>query len=304
MNDALSKAPGKKYSFTPNKKVNPGTKPIEPPANSPDILDDNAELADGEWYGTATDGQNYYLSDLKRAPKIGPSVVKVKIVKGKIVKVTSVLYADDKGFYENRKNNLLKILAGKTLSDVNKISKEIHNKKGNGYDAVSGATYTGRGHIKALGFKSNPEDNTKLNKVGEIPVTIYKEVNGNKLEKTFKVNVTENNVSTPSKDQIPTKLEIYKGNEKLVSKAVDGKASNQEKTAPDTAAKNNVTEEKTISNKENSPLNVTKTTDKPSPEENAETLHIKKTTNNEENSNTIAGKEVTNYQNSETKSLD
>lgn len=146
VNDALSKAPGRPSAVVPGTKPNPnigGTVPnVAPQQEPPVILLDNTPLEDGEWYGTATDGQNYRV--------YGPSVVKVKVKNGKIVEVLSERYTDDDKIYLYKKENLLKALAGLDLKNVNEASRQIHKKNGKYYDVVSGATFTGRGHITAV----------------------------------------------------------------------------------------------------------------------------------------------------------
>lgn len=101
------------------------------------------ELADGEWYGTAT-WSRYHLQR-------GPNIVKVTIKDGKIEKVDSVVYTDDDelaGSYVIKRNRLLKKLEG--LENTDEITKQLNKHSGEIYDAVSGATETAKGHISAV----------------------------------------------------------------------------------------------------------------------------------------------------------
>ncbi len=98
------------------------------------------KLADGEWYGTATWGR-YYTDK-------GPNVVKVTVKNGVITGAESIKYSDDtNALYANGKNILKKAVG---LSDLSGLSKELTEKKGEVYDAVSAATETAKGHLSAM----------------------------------------------------------------------------------------------------------------------------------------------------------
>lgn len=105
--------------------------------------ENNGELVDGEWYGTAT----WSRYSIQR----GPNVVKVTIKDGKIEKVDSVVYTDDDkqaGSYEIKRDRILKMLEG--LNSTKEIAKQLQNSTGEAYDAVSGATETAKGHVSAV----------------------------------------------------------------------------------------------------------------------------------------------------------
>lgn len=98
------------------------------------------KIPDGEWYGTATWGR--YYTDR------GPNVVKVTVKDGVITNAESVKYTDDTNtLYANGKNILKKAVG---LSDLSDLSKQLKEKKGAAYDAVSSATETAKGHLSAM----------------------------------------------------------------------------------------------------------------------------------------------------------
>lgn len=96
------------------------------------------EIADGEWYGTATWGRYY--------PDRGPNVVKVTVKDGVITNAESIKYTDDTRYAGGK--NILKKAVG--LSDLSSLSKALTEKKGDAFDAVSGATETAKGHLSAM----------------------------------------------------------------------------------------------------------------------------------------------------------
>ena len=96
------------------------------------------EIADGEWYGTATWGRYY--------PDRGPNVVKVTVKDGVITGAESIKYTDDTRYAGGK--NILKKAVG--LSDLSILSKALTEKKGDAFDAVSGATETAKGHLSAM----------------------------------------------------------------------------------------------------------------------------------------------------------
>ena len=96
------------------------------------------EIADGEWYGTATWGRYY--------PDRGPNVVKVTVKDGVITDAESIKYTDDTRYAGGK--NILKKAVG--LSDLSSLSKALTEKKGDAFDAVSGATETAKGHLSAM----------------------------------------------------------------------------------------------------------------------------------------------------------
>ena len=97
-----------------------------------------AKLADGTWYGTATDG--YYYKDR------GPDTVKAVIRDGKIETVESVIYKEDEGFRRGIK--ILDEAVG--LDDLADLKDQLVKSNGKAYDAVSGATGTAKSHLSAL----------------------------------------------------------------------------------------------------------------------------------------------------------
>ena len=96
------------------------------------------EIADGQWYGTATWGRYY--------PDRGPNVVKVTVKDGVITGAESIKYTDDTRYAGGK--NILKKAVG--LSDLSSLSKALTEKKGDAFDAVSGATETAKGHLSAI----------------------------------------------------------------------------------------------------------------------------------------------------------
>ena len=96
------------------------------------------EIADGQWYGTATWGRYY--------PDRGPNVVKVTVKDGVITGAESIKYTDDTRYAGGK--NILKKAVG--LSDLSSLSKALTEKKGDAFDAVSGATETAKGHLSAM----------------------------------------------------------------------------------------------------------------------------------------------------------
>ena len=96
------------------------------------------KIADGEWYGTATWGRYY--------PDRGPNVVKVTVKDGVITDAESIKYTDDTRYAGGK--NILKKAVG--LSDLSSLSKALTEKKGDAFDAVSGATETAKGHLSAM----------------------------------------------------------------------------------------------------------------------------------------------------------
>nr|WP_294582524.1 FMN-binding protein [uncultured Anaerotignum sp.] len=98
------------------------------------------KIADGQWYGTATWGRYY--------PDRGPNVVKVTIKDGVITNAESIKYTDDTNNLYAGGKNILKKAVG--LSDLSSLSKALTEKKGDAFDAVSGATETAKGHLSAM----------------------------------------------------------------------------------------------------------------------------------------------------------
>ena len=98
------------------------------------------EIADGEWYGIATWGRYY--------PDRGPNVVKVTVKDGVITNAESIKYTDDTKYLYTGGENILKKAVG--LSDLSSLSKALTEKKGDAFDAVSGATETAKGHLSAM----------------------------------------------------------------------------------------------------------------------------------------------------------
>ena len=98
------------------------------------------EIADGEWYGTATWGRYY--------PDRGPNVVKVAVKDGVITGAESIKYTDDTKYLYTGGENILKKAVG--LSDLSSLSKALTEKNGDAFDAVSGATETAKGHLSAM----------------------------------------------------------------------------------------------------------------------------------------------------------
>ena len=98
------------------------------------------EIADGQWYGTATWGRYY--------PDRGPNVVKVTVKDGVITGAESIKYTDDTNNLYAGGKNILKKAVG--LSDLSSLSAALTEKKGDAFDAVSGATETAKGHLSAM----------------------------------------------------------------------------------------------------------------------------------------------------------
>ncbi len=98
------------------------------------------KIADGQWYGTATWGRYY--------PDRGPNVVKVTVKDGVITGAESIKYTDDTNNLYAGGKNILKKAVG--LSDLSSLSKALTEKKGDAFDAVSGATETAKGHLSAM----------------------------------------------------------------------------------------------------------------------------------------------------------
>ena len=98
------------------------------------------KIADGQWYGTATWGRYY--------PDRGPNVVKVTVKDGVITNAESIKYTDDTNNLYAGGKNILKKAVG--LSDLSSLSKALTEKKGDAFDAVSGATETAKGHLSAM----------------------------------------------------------------------------------------------------------------------------------------------------------
>ena len=97
-----------------------------------------AKLADGTWYGTATDSF-YYKQE-------GPDTVKAVIRDGKIESVESVIYKEDKAYHRGTK--ILDAAVG--LDDLADLKDQLVKNKGTAYDAVSGATETAKSQLSAL----------------------------------------------------------------------------------------------------------------------------------------------------------
>ena len=97
-----------------------------------------AKLADGTWYGTATDSF-YYKQE-------GPDTVKAVIRDGKIESVESVIYKEDQAY--RRGTNILDAAVG--LDDLADLKDQLVKNKGTAYDAVSGATETAKSQLSAL----------------------------------------------------------------------------------------------------------------------------------------------------------
>lgn len=98
------------------------------------------KIADGQWYGTATWGRYY--------PDRGPNVVKVTVKDGVITNAESIKYTDDTNNLYAGGKNILKKAVG--LSDLSSLSTALTEKKGDAFDAVSGATETAKGHLSAM----------------------------------------------------------------------------------------------------------------------------------------------------------
>ena len=98
------------------------------------------KIADGQWYGTATWGRYY--------PDRGPNVVKVTVKDGVITDAESIKYTDDTNNLYAGGKNILKKAVG--LSDLSSLSTALTEKKGDAFDAVSGATETAKGHLSAM----------------------------------------------------------------------------------------------------------------------------------------------------------
>lgn len=120
-------------------------------------FDPKAPLADGDWYGTATEGF--------RHGDRGPSIVKVKVVDGKIESVTSQEYNDDTGPYQEKMYRLLSML--KTPDGVAEAAEQIWKRQGTYYDAVTHATYMARGHISAVEHALNRSAQYEKDKVDQ-----------------------------------------------------------------------------------------------------------------------------------------
>ncbi len=97
-----------------------------------------AKLADGTWYGTATDSF-YYKQE-------GPDTVKAVIRDGKIESVESVIYKEDQAY--RRGTKILDAAVG--LDDLADLKDQLVKHKGTAYDAVSGATQTAKSQLSAL----------------------------------------------------------------------------------------------------------------------------------------------------------
>ena len=97
-----------------------------------------AKLADGTWYGTATNSF-YYKQE-------GPDTVKAVIRDGKIESVESVIYKEDKAYH--RGTEILNKAVG--LDDLADLKDQLVKKTGAAYDAVSGATETAKSQLSAL----------------------------------------------------------------------------------------------------------------------------------------------------------
>ena len=97
-----------------------------------------AKLADGTWYGTATDSF-YYKQE-------GPDTVKAVIRDGKIESVESVIYKEDQAY--RRGTKILDAAVG--LDDLADLKDQLVKNKGTAYDAVSGATETAKSQLSAL----------------------------------------------------------------------------------------------------------------------------------------------------------
>ena len=98
---------------------------------------EDAALSDGTWYGTG-EWSRYYSTK-------GPDVVKLTIEDGKITSAESVRYSEDSGYEDGKK--ILEYMNG--LDDLDALTKQLSDRTGDAYDAVSGATETARGYISA-----------------------------------------------------------------------------------------------------------------------------------------------------------
>lgn len=98
---------------------------------------EDAALSDGTWYGTG-EWSRYYSTK-------GPDVVKLTIEDGKITDAESVRYSEDSSFEDGKK--ILQFMVG--LDDLDALTKQLSDRTGDAYDAVSGATETARGYISA-----------------------------------------------------------------------------------------------------------------------------------------------------------
>lgn len=97
-------------------------------------------LADGEWYGTGT-WSRYY-------PTKGPDIVKVTVKNGVINEVVSVVYTDDENPVYAAGKKIMERAKGKT--DLSELKKQLDDRTGADFDAVSGATETAKGHLTAM----------------------------------------------------------------------------------------------------------------------------------------------------------
>lgn len=95
---------------------------------------EDAALSDGTWYGTG-EWSRYYSTK-------GPDVVKLTIEDGKITSAESVRYSEDPSFEDGKK--ILEYMNG--LDDLDDLTKQLSDRTGDAYDAVSGATETARLH--------------------------------------------------------------------------------------------------------------------------------------------------------------
>ncbi len=98
---------------------------------------EDAALSDGTWYGTG-EWSRYYSTK-------GPDVVKLTIEDGKITSAESIRYSEDSGYEDGKK--ILGYMNG--LDDLDALTKQLSDRTGDAYDAVSGATETARGYISA-----------------------------------------------------------------------------------------------------------------------------------------------------------
>ena len=111
---------------------------IEAEVGSGSVLENT--LADGVWYGTATESFYYEMN--------GPDTIKAVIKDGKIESVESVLYKEDNVDQYRKGIKILDFAVG--LSDISDLKQQLTNRSGSGYDAVSGATQTAKSQMSAL----------------------------------------------------------------------------------------------------------------------------------------------------------
>ena len=98
----------------------------------------NEKLADGTWYGTGSDSM-YYKSQ-------GPDIVKVVVKNGKVSESFTIKAIADDGYKHSAK--ILNYTKG--IVSVDGLKKQLDDKKGDAYDAVSHATLSAKGQLSAV----------------------------------------------------------------------------------------------------------------------------------------------------------